>query len=60
MTKKKLNLKLEGKNGNAFVLLAHFRNEARRAGWKPEEIKKTLEEATKSDYDHLLQTLINL
>jgi len=60
MTNTKLNLSLEEQDGNAFVLLGHFRKEAKRAGWKPEAIEEKTKEATSGDYDHLLQTLTNL
>lgn len=55
----KLNLDLEGQDGNAFSLLGYFRQEARKAGWEVDEISKTFKEATSGDYDHLLQTLMN-
>jgi len=60
MTKKKLNLELEGQDGNAFSLLGLFRKEAKKAGWTEDEIKKTTEEAMSGDYDHLLQTLMSV
>ena len=37
---KKLNLDLDGADGNAFALIGMFRREARRAGWTQDEIKK--------------------
>ena len=58
--KKKLNLDLSGKDGNAFSLLGYFRREARRADWSNEEIEKVTKEATSGDYDHLLQTLLSV
>jgi len=60
MTKKKLNLELEGQDGNAFSLLGLFRKEAKKAGWTEDEIKKTTEEAMSGDYDYLLQTLMSV
>ena len=57
---KKLNLNLEGKNGNAFCLLGYFMKEAKKAGWTEEEIKKVVEDAKSGDYDHLLQVLIDV
>jgi len=51
-------MQLEGLNGNAFVLLGTFNKEARHAGYSPEEIKVVIDEATRKDYDHLLQTII--
>lgn len=56
----KLNLKLRGKDGNAFALLAHFRKEAKRKDWTREEIDKVTEEATAGDYNHLLATLMSI
>lgn len=58
MTNKKINLELEGLDGNAFALLGAFQKQARREGWTPEEIKEVLDEAESGDYNHLLQTLI--
>ena len=55
----KLNLDLQGKDGNAFMLLGHFRKEAKRAGWTEEEIEEVTNEAKRGDYDHLLTTLID-
>lgn len=57
---KKLNLNLEGLNGNAFYLIAYFRKEAKKAGWSQEEIEKVTKEATSDDYEHLLDTLMNV
>ena len=55
----KLNIDLEGVDGNTFALIAYFKREARRAGWSPEEITKVLDDAMSEDYNHLLQVLIN-
>lgn len=55
---KKVSLTLVGLDGNAFALLGAFQRAARKQGWKPEEIKAVMDEATSGDYDHLLQTLI--
>lgn len=60
MPNEKLNLKLEGQDGNAFSLLGFFRREAEEAGWSKDEIEKTTEEAMSGDYDHLLQTLMSV
>jgi hypothetical protein len=49
---------LAGINGNAFSLMGHWQLCARKAGWKPDEIKKVLDEAMSGDYSHLLQTLL--
>ncbi len=55
---KKINLELEGLDGNAFALMGAFQKQARREDWSPEEIKEVLDEAKDGDYNHLLQTLI--
>lgn len=57
---KKVSLNLEGLDGNAFSLMGAFRRQARKEGWTPEEITAVLNECTKGDYDHLLQTLIGV
>lgn len=57
---KKLNLKLVGKDGNAFVLLGYFVKEAKKAKWTEEEINKVLEDAKSSDYQHLLGVLLRV
>lgn len=54
---KKVNLDLEGQDGNAFNLLGLFQRQARKEGWSPEEIKEVINDATSSDYDHLLRVL---
>ena len=54
----KVTLNLVGLDGNAFNLLAQFRRAARRDGWSDDQIREVIEEATSSNYDHLLQTLI--
>lgn len=55
---KKINLNLEGLDGNAFVLMGAFQRQAKKEGWNEEEIKVILDECKKGDYNHLLQTLI--
>lgn len=56
---KKLNLNLEGKDGNAFFLLGYFQKEARRAGWTKDEIALTMKDAQSGDYNHLIQVLMD-
>lgn len=58
--KVKMTLDLEGPGGNAFSILGAFRRAARHAGWSKEEIDIVFEEATSSDYEHLLETTYNL
>lgn len=58
MTNKKIELDLEGLDGNAFALMGAFQKQARKEDWTQEEIKEVLDECAKGDYNHLLQTLI--
>ena len=55
----KLNLDLEGQDGNAFALIGYFRREAKRAGWTEEEIKKVQDDAMSGEYSHLVATLMD-
>lgn len=57
---KTINLELVGLDGNAFMLMAAFRSQAKKEGWTQEEINLVLTECRKgSDYNHLLNTLVN-
>lgn len=56
----KLDLDLEGLDGNAFMLLGYFRKQARRAGWSAEDIEEVMKDAQSGDYDHLLQVLLSV
>jgi len=56
---KTINLELVGLDGNAFMLMAAFRSQAKKEGWTPEEINLVLTECKSSDYNHLLNTLVN-
>lgn len=58
MATKKLNLKLVGKDGNAFFLLGYARSEAKKKGWTDDEIKKLMDDAKSGDYQHLLSVLM--
>ena len=55
----KLDLDLEGVDGNAFAILAFFRRAARKAGWEPDRIDEVLKEATSKDYIHLITTILD-
>jgi len=55
---KSVVLDLVGTNANAFAIMGKFSSEARKQGWTKEEVDLVLEEATSSDYDHLLATII--
>lgn len=57
---KKIKLTLVGLDGNAFALMGAFQRQARRENWSKEEIDLVLNECQSGDYDHLLQTLIQV
>lgn len=56
---KTVKLDLVGLNGNAFNLLSKFRRQAQKEKWLKDEIDAVLAEAMKSDYNHLLATLMD-
>ena len=58
LTGKTVDLNLVGLDGNAFAILGTWRRAAQRQGWTPAEITLVIDEATKGDYDHLLQVII--
>jgi hypothetical protein len=43
--------------GNAFSILARCQSAARRAAWDERYLEEFLDEATSSDYNHLLRTV---
>lgn len=51
-------VKLIGRDGNAFAVLGACMKAAREAGWSEERIEAFRAEATSSDYNHLLATVI--
>lgn len=53
-----VEVKLAGRNGNAFSVLAACEAAARRARVPDGEIKAFMDEAQADDYDHLLRTCI--
>lgn len=55
---KKPKLKLVGKDGNAYSILARARNAAKKAGWSDPQINEFMIDAKSGDYDHLLQTVM--
>ena len=59
MTEKKVNLTLEGLDGNAFALMGAFRKQAKKENWTKEEINEVLDVCMAGDYNHLLSTLMN-
>ena len=54
---KTVNFDMIGQDGNAFVLIGGWRQQARREGWSSAGIDKVVNEATSGDYDHLIATL---
>ena len=55
MPKTNIKVKLTGKDGNAFMILGLVSGALKKAG-KADLAKEFVDEATKGDYDHLLQT----
>ena len=49
---------LTGHDGNAFAVLGRCRESAAEAGLFDDEIAAFMNEATASDYDHLLQAVM--
>lgn len=56
---KRVNLRLVGLDGNAFVLMGAFSRQARREKWTQQEIDAVLSECKSGNYDHLLGTLMD-
>lgn len=50
-----VNVKLIGKDGNAFAILGNVQREMRKAGVPAAEITAYVTEATAGDYNHLLR-----
>lgn len=57
---KKVDLDLTQIDGNAFCLMGAFSKQAKRSGWEKSEIDAVLSECRAGDYDHLVQTLIQV
>ena len=51
-----VKVKLVGKDGNAFSILGRIQSALRKAGVSAEERAEFIDEATRGDYDQLLQT----
>ena len=49
---------LVGLDGNAFVLMGHFKRLAVRQGWTTEEWQTVTNKCMEGDYDTLIQTLM--
>lgn len=56
--REKVELDLVGLNGNAYSLMGAFQKAARRQGFSTVFIKSVLDECMTSDYNHLIQTLL--
>jgi hypothetical protein len=54
---RKVKLDLTKVDGNAFSLMAAFKQAALREGWPGEDIRAVLDDAMSSDYFHLVTTL---
>lgn len=54
---KKVNLKMVGLDGNAFAIMGAFQRQARREGWKQDEINQVLDKARSGDYSNLICTI---
>lgn len=53
-----ITVELVGRDGNAFAMLGRVRRALARHGVSIEEIQEFTAEATRKDYDHLLQTTL--
>ena len=51
-------VKLIGEDGNAYAILSRVRAALREGGATNEQVKEFLAEATRGNYDHLLQTVL--
>lgn len=56
---KKVRLRLVGLDGNAFILLGAFRDQAEKENWTEEEIDFVINKAMSGNYNQLLRTLMN-
>ena len=54
----KPRVKLIGKDGNAFAILARCREAARKAGMEKTTVDQFMKEATSGNYDELLITVM--
>ena len=54
----KVKITLAGLDGNAFAIMAEFKNKAWGQGWSLGQIDDVIQEAKSGDYDHLLQTIM--
>ena len=54
----KPEVKISDCDGNAFSILARCQHAARRAVWDERYLEEFLDEASGSDYNHLLRTVM--
>jgi predicted CoA-binding protein len=54
-----VQLKLVGFDGNAWSLMGAFSQAAKKQGRSKEEIKAVMDDCMSSDYNHLLNVLVN-
>lgn len=59
MGNKKIVIDLNSPEGNAFFILALFNKYLRLNGISDDEIKKLMDDAKSSDYEHLLSVVKN-
>ncbi len=59
LVQKVVSLNLLKVDGNAFSIMGAFRRQAKKENWTDTEIQLVLDEATKSDYNYLLSTILN-
>ena len=55
----KPKLKLIGKDGNAFFILARAQDSAKKAGWSKEQIDNFMQQARSGDYNNLLRACMD-
>jgi len=53
-----IKVKLSGEDGNSYAILARVRQALREGGVPKEQVKEYFDEATKGDYNHLLQVTL--
>ncbi len=53
-------VRLSGRDGNAFVVMGTVRAAMREAGWTPDEVEEATDRMIAGNYDHLIQTVMNL
>ena len=57
---KTVEFDLTSVDSNVFMLMGSFQKQARIEKWTKEEIDCVLDECTKGDYDHAVQTLLKV